>query len=232
VLVKRNKMPSIKLDKEVLKRNQEVLGIKLGEYFSYIYDDVYYLIYVWQEFNELFGKSTKRLDVLNESTSSFFSLVQNLMMANIVLGICRLTDPIKPPRIDTTHLSLYILPKEINEPNFKKEIYTICSKIKKEAKEIRDARDNYIAHTDYQKLVDGQVMKIQYDSVEKTIDLFYQVLKAFYVKYYKSDLQKEIVTPLKGAETLLYLINDGIEYRKRKYEKIMAGNFSEDDKSP
>jgi AbiU2 len=224
-------MDASSVNEDVLKKNKELLGDDFGEYFTFIYNDIYYLIYKWQEYNELFN-TKKRVDVLNESTSSIFSLFQNVLITNIVLSICRLTDPIKQNRTSTLHLSIYKLPEYITDMEFKTEIYRLCSEIRKKVKEIRLTRDNYIAHSDLNKIINRNVSIIEYKNLDHVIDLLYQLMKSFYAIYFNSDLQKETITSLKGAHTLVNIIDCGLKYRKEKYDRILAGNYTEDDIKP
>ena len=222
-------MPEDNPENIFANKNIETMGHELGEYFTFIYNETYNLIYKWQEYMELYGRSDKRIELLNESTSSFFALIQRTMLSNIVMNICRLTDSKKDSRSEKLHLTVMRLPELINDVDFRKEICIIIKRIRKSVKIIKENRDNHIAHYDLQSILNKIVLKIPYKDLEETIDYLYQILKIFYIKYYQSDLQKEIVTPLNGAETLIYLLRDGIESRKKKEERIMSGIYLEED---
>jgi hypothetical protein len=222
-------MGIFKIDENELEKNKKILGDELGVYYSYIYNDVYGLIYQWQEYKELFNKSQTRIELINKSTGSFFWLIQKTMLSSIILTICRLTDEIKPSRIDKTHLSIYIIPKNLIDVDFKREINMICSLIRKNVREIRNERDNYLAHTDLDTLKAGKAFFISFDDIDICIDLFYQVIRLISNKYFESDITKSIISPLNGADTLLQIINEGIIYREKKSERIMNGNYSEED---
>ena len=133
-------MSIFKIDTNELEKNKNILGDDLGIYYTYIYSDIYGLIYQWQEYKELFYKSQRRIELINKSTGSFFWLIQKNMLSSIILTICRLTDEIKPSRINATHLSIYIIPKNIIDKDLKKEIYKICSLIRKNVVRIRSER--------------------------------------------------------------------------------------------
>jgi hypothetical protein len=222
-------MALFKIDEKELEKNKQILGCELGIYYTYIYNDVYSLIYEWQEYKELFNKSKKRFEIMNKSTGSFFWLIQNILLQNIILAICRLTDEIRPRKIDKTHLSIYILPKAINDNEFKVEINKICSQIRKSVCEIRDQRDSYIAHTDLDRIQGGSAIQIEFDSIENITDLFYKIIRIFNQKYFNSDIVKNIISPINGARSLIQIMADGLEYREQRQNRILSGNYLEDD---
>jgi hypothetical protein len=220
------------MNEEELHRNKELMGNYLGEYFSHYYEYVYRVIYKWQEYNELFGKGERRLDVLNESTSSFFVLVQEIMLKSIVIDICKLIEQVKSRDSPKKRLSIQLIIRTIEDNEFKTVIQKIFSRIKKNEKELRNIRDNYLAHNDVESIINKANMRIEYRTIDDTIDLLFQVTREFYAKYLQSDLQKEIFGPLKGAEALVYLLNEGLQSQKRKHERVMSGNYLAEDLLP
>jgi hypothetical protein len=220
------------MNEDELHRYKEVMGNDLGEYFSHYYEYVYRVIYKWQEYNELFGKGDRRLDVLNESTSSFFVLFQEIMLKSIVIDICKLIEQVKSRDSQKKRLSIQLIIKTIEDIEFKTVIQKIFSRIKKNEKELRDIRDNFLAHNDIESIINKANMRIEYKTIDDTIDLLFLVLKEFYAKYFQSDLQKELITQLKGAEALIYLLNEGLQSQKRKYERVMSGKYLAEDLMP
>ena len=49
----------------------------------------------WEEYLELFGKTSSRIHLLNQSAPVFFKIVQDSLWENIILHLARLTDPPK-----------------------------------------------------------------------------------------------------------------------------------------
>lgn len=47
----------------------------------------------WQLWEELFGASQLRMDLLNDRAVTFFGLIWESLMDDITMGLCRLTDP-------------------------------------------------------------------------------------------------------------------------------------------
>lgn len=61
--------------------------------FCRIHGEVIQLFYRWKIFRQLFGSGEDNLNLLNKSGSNVFALLQRLTEDNVLLTLCRLTDP-------------------------------------------------------------------------------------------------------------------------------------------
>ncbi len=61
--------------------------------FNCIHEEVVQLFYRWKMFRQLFGSGEENLNLLNQSGSNVFALLQGLIIENAFLTVCRLTDP-------------------------------------------------------------------------------------------------------------------------------------------
>ena len=65
----------------------------LSEIYAKLEDQVSLLHGLYAQFRQLFGASKGRVDLLNEMASGFFWFVHRAFLREIVLSLCRLTDP-------------------------------------------------------------------------------------------------------------------------------------------
>jgi len=222
-------MSFFKIDERVLDSNKLILGDELGIYYSYLYNDIISLIYEWNEYKELFNKSQTRIDIINKKTGSFFWLIQKTLLENIILAICRLTDEVKPTRIDKKHLSIYILPKSITDIDFRNQIHSVCSQIRKSVSTIREQRDNYIAHTDLNTIINRNAILVKFDDIEKCIRLLFQVIETMSLKYFGTDIAYDVIGPPNGARSVIQVLAEGLEYREQRERRLLEGKYTEDD---
>jgi hypothetical protein len=61
----------------------------------------------WEEFVVLFGTKPSRVDLVNRAAGGFFRLVQDTFFADVLLHLCRLTDPASTGGKDNLTISDY-----------------------------------------------------------------------------------------------------------------------------
>jgi hypothetical protein len=121
----------------------------VGELFYEISTSVAHLHLNWNNYRSLFGTSPERVELLNWAASSFFGLLDGILLHDIVLAIARLMDP--PRYRDRDRASLAHLIEEL-EPVLDtamidslqeklQELQTLCQPI-------RDIRNRVLAHED------------------------------------------------------------------------------------
>lgn len=69
--------------------------ITAEELLEEIKQDTWRLRHIWTTFRFLYAGEKKNVDVLNATAAGFFSMTQRLMFDDVILKICRLTDPAK-----------------------------------------------------------------------------------------------------------------------------------------
>ena len=74
-----------------------------------IWNEIVSLHDAWAQYRYLFNESNERVQLLNTCASWFFATTQRLLMREVILGISRLTDPVKFGRFDNLVLSSLLL---------------------------------------------------------------------------------------------------------------------------
>lgn len=210
---------SAELEMEMCKK----LGNINGKVFYKIYNDFFWLLYKWNEYLELFGKSHKRIELLNESTSMFFYMIQSTLVSDIVISISRLTDPIKTGK--NRNLTFMLIPEMIADKEVKEALNNKLADINNEMKTVRNSRNEKYAHSDFETNMNGKPTLLYEPSIQTVIDKLYDVLKYVYEEIFDSYLVKEIIAPYTGAVTLMTLLREGINFRKRVYKEVDQGNY-------
>src|SRR4051812_6511106 len=77
---------------EVKAEHERVLGQATGEFYHALWNDFCSLQFKWQEYEELFAKSPKRIDLLNRAAPSFFAMLEDTLWDDLLLHIARLLD--------------------------------------------------------------------------------------------------------------------------------------------
>jgi hypothetical protein len=103
----------------------------------------------WNQFRELYATSDEIVGILQDTASGFFSLLQRVLLYDILLSVCRLTDNPKIGPHQT--LSLKRLPSAVEtvDVNLKSQIEIDVENLWNQALYARQYRDWRIAHSDY-----------------------------------------------------------------------------------
>ena len=158
-------------------------------------NELYWLHAKWNIYLQLYGTEPEDLELINEMSPHFFRIIQDTLIDEILLGLCRLMDPIK------THSR-----KEIRENlSFKYLIDKINTSINSEAKialenllnqldlktdEMRTQRNRRITHFDLlTKAKVDEIPNVTRDMVEDVLRLSSQLLNT--VAQLQGGTQKE-----------------------------------------
>lgn len=84
------------------------MGDELGNLFYELSNECTWLHLKWQQFVILYGTNPERVVLLNDIAPMFFGIVQECLWENVLLHLCRLTDP--PKSAGKENLTLNLLP--------------------------------------------------------------------------------------------------------------------------
>ena len=210
---------SNKTPEEVEKAYVNSMGPELGPLFHELSNECSLLHWKWGEYVILFGSKPERIDLLNEAAGPFFRLVQDYLWEGILLHIARLTDPERSGGKE--NLTLHRLPR-FGLPVAKEQINE-CSE---NAKFARDWRNRHIAHRDLGIALDENAKPLAPASqlaVQKCLDSIANVLNAVQDRFCHSTVHYQLTSTLPNAESLLYVLRDGIEAERARRERLKSG---------
>ena len=95
----------------------------LGELHYALYNEVAWLHFKWKDFRALFATSPERIELLNSAAPAFFNGLQRLIFEDVLLHLCRLTDPPKSAGYD--NLTLRGLPAQIPDANLRSQVQSL-----------------------------------------------------------------------------------------------------------
>ncbi|MFI5251455.1 MAG: hypothetical protein ACHQQQ_03390 [Bacteroidota bacterium] len=104
----------------------------------------------WKIFVQLYGTDNERVDLMNETAPTFFSILQGLLINDIILGFSRLTDSSRINK--NNNMTLERLQNSIRNLGYDELSKSMAKKLedlKKDIKGVRLIRDKKIAHNDY-----------------------------------------------------------------------------------
>ena len=180
---------------------------KLGEEFGAIY---YALWNEWAqckerllEFGELFGDATDVALLDAVSNGEFIGWIQRILWDDLLISICRLTDP---PSTGNNNLTVQRLPTLCKDyPELRAEVKRLSEKATQAARFARRWRNERIAHTDLARATTPNatpLAKASRQSVAEALDAVHATLNAVNVRLMDTDAVNDIVYPA-GARAFI-----------------------------
>jgi hypothetical protein len=188
-------------------------------------EQVKFLRFCWTVFDQIFDGSPRRSHLLNEVASTAFAVIGKALWTEIVMLICRLTDPATDS--GQTRLSFEKLHSEIRKsgedelakklrPLFKK----INGRIRQQSKEYRNTR---LAHLDFQFAMRGldRVDLIHVGLVKEAIATFQDYFMTILTHYYPDRKLSFDSTISFGGDDLVAVLEDGMRFREAKKKRLL-----------
>jgi hypothetical protein len=207
----------------------EKVGTEFGSLLYSLYNEITWLTFRWIEFRELYGTKESRIELMNKSAPFLFFMMQRVLWENLLLGICRITDP--PRTMNKKNMTLTSLPSFESDDDVKKEIETEIKELLAESEFCRDWRNRWIAHADYELSTDKQNAKPLETATRKQLKTTIERIHALYnkveFKYLGTTTAFKLLKSNRGAIALLCRIEDGIRFEREVYEKKMKGDWAD-----
>lgn len=120
-----------------------------------LWNEIVSLYSVWSEYKYLFETSEDRIVLLNACAGRFFGTVQWVMLREVILGISRLTDPIKTGKFDNMVISQLLSDPVIdNHFGLRADLTKAVDDAVAAAEVVRTHRNKYVAHLDHATALD------------------------------------------------------------------------------
>ncbi len=206
---------------ETKKQRIEKMGRELGEVYNELWQEVVWLHLKWNEYVTLFGKEESRVELLNKAAATFFRVVQDVLVEDIILHIARLID--KPETMKKKNLTILALPSLISDADTKSKVEDLIKEAKRKAKFCTDWRNRRLAHRDLDLALNQRAHPLKNASrkkINEALSGIGSVIKAVSQQY--MGIADCILKPVGvhfNAETLIGIIEDGIRFRKERQQR-------------
>lgn len=199
-----------------------VLGQAYGTAYYHARQELWRVSSNWDRYETLFG-SKERVEILNSSSGNFWHAMQGMMHEYVLLGICRLTDPVG--RGDRKNLSVARL-LEVDPTDEKEQLSKLVEAAIRSAGFARTWRDKRIAHNDLAHAL-GDASKIEPSTglkVSAAIMAIHRVLKWIQARYFNGDLFLIDIAD-NDANELLIALARAKWVRDQEMADLSAGRF-------
>lgn len=202
---------------EVRAAAVEAMGSPLGELYDILSNQVTWVHLKWKEHRILFGTSQERIDFLNEAAPAFFAGLQATLWDDVLLHLCRLTDPKRS--VGKRNLTIECLPPLISDAALRAKVEGLLKNVKERTAFAREWRNRRLAHREFPATITADLGSLTPGSrhdVEEALAAIRVVMNCIEVHYMKSPLLYEhSIEELGGVDTLLRCLEKGVGEKRR-----------------
>jgi hypothetical protein len=209
---------------EVRAAKMAAMPAPLGALHYELWTQVAWVHMKWQEYRAFFGKDRETVDFLNDVAPAFFHHLQSVLWDDVLLHLCRLTDP--PKSAGKDNLTLTCLPAVIPDPELRGEVQALVDVSQQRTSFARDWRNRRLAHTELPCLTGAKTTALAAASrqhVENALKAIRAVMNCVEQHYQKSSVMyEEFIEPLGSSASVLFYLRKGLEAQRRDDEALLA----------
>jgi len=206
------------------------MGEDLGRASYALWQEVVWLHNEWDEYVQLFGTKPSRITLMNKAAPRFFRMIQDELVDAVVIRIARLTDP--PKSTGKSNLSIQQLPLLIKNESFSKEVLNLVTDALETAEFCRARRHRRIAHTSLDLALEvpkEPLTNLTRDNINAAMASLAKVLNAVTFHYLKSTTAFAVVSNPGGAQSLLRVVEYGLEKKEERMAALQRGELQHDE---
>jgi hypothetical protein len=177
--------------------------------------------FYWINYRQLFGKSKERIDLLNDCAGEFFFIIQDALLTDVQLSLCKLADPARTSgRANATLDRLLNEIAALNIPQLTGDILKCFQRYRACCQSIQVRRNKELAHADL-----GALLK-RYGSpagsvpipgpsrqeIEDALASLREFMNAIDVRFTGSAMAYEHFRSLNDGESLVWVLKQGVRY--------------------
>jgi hypothetical protein len=226
-------MTSWRPAEEVEADYRAAMGVELAPLFHALYLELTWTHWRWKQYRVLFGENESRIALLNEAAPLFFGIVQDVFFEDTLLAIARLTGPAQT--LNKPNLSVERLPALMKTPELGDQIQKMVTDAQMVAAFAKDWRNRHIAHRDLRLILGGAERPLEpasRETVENALRALRNLMNAVESAYRDSTTAYDLVPSAEDAESLLYVVRDGLRFEREKRALWDRGELHNEDLNP
>jgi len=209
--------------KQVRDRSVAAMPSPLGEEYYALYNEVSWLHARWADFWSLYANDQETIDLLNTVAPAFFNELQRMMWEDVLLHLCRLTDP--PSSFGHDNLTVRRLSELVSDTNLKKQLQLLIDDADHKTRFARDWRNRRLAHKDLPLAVGNAAKPLEAANrqhVDQAFDAIRQIMNCIEQEYLDGPvLYEHMIEQLGGVQSLLTRLRKGAEAERIEREKFL-----------
>lgn len=177
----------------------------------------------WKVYKGLFASDPQRVDVLNEASPMVSRVIQDALFSEILMRLCRLTDPAESGRGAGARRNLSLFALERHLQGETRDQYRVASAAAKISTAFaRDWRNRSIAHADVDVATERAVLDdASVEGVENAFSQLAEALNVIHSGVFNSTFAYDkLILPFKDERAFIHRILLGNQARKEQMRRL------------
>lgn len=182
----------------------------------------------WMIYRQLFGTDEERVEILNRSAGTFASLLQDVLLHDIQLGLAKLGDPAESGRFKNLTLAALLATLTKSDPALSSELSSLLRAYDAACAKIRTRRNKWIAHLDHETMVNRKAVPLMGPSreeVESALSVLRDFMNAVQLHFNEPQTAYELIILESDGDHLIGMLKRGIRYQ----QLVREGSISRTD---
>lgn len=199
----------------------------ISEVFEKLKIEATWLHVWWKIYRQLFAHSEKRINLLNECASACFYVIQEMLIEQVQIYICKLTDPACTGKYE--NLSFEQLQRRVEDQGEKQlsaDLQKLCADLRNNSKPFHNLRNKRLVHLDLDTTMQSRtnaISGISRKMIEETLRIMRNYLNSIQIYYCHIETDYEnFHMPGKDGEALVVMLKFALRYN----ELLKDGRFS------
>jgi AbiU2 len=207
---------------EAAKNYQKRLGESFGKIYYACFQEFLNILIPWRMYENLFGHSKERVDLLNECGGAFFYQVEKIFFHSSILGLCRLSDPKQTS--NKKNLTVKILYDFMDSPARKANFTKLTNDLDSTLSFQRNWRNKLIAHNDLStKLSAVTTLNLATRlAMNESLDAFKAIFSYIHSEFLSTSLSFDIISSGSNEVEMLRILYFGLEDEQRHRKEARA----------
>jgi len=191
---------------------------QLNDAWAFLHAEVLSLHGRWEIFNQLYGESPERIDLLNTTAPTFFAVLQGVLLNDVQLTLSKLADPATTLRRPNLTLETLLHGIEnLPEPQLSAQLAPLLAHYRAACEQVKVRRNKDIAHFDFAtQIAPAQKVAVLPGPSRQEIDTAIIALREFmatvFAHFEGKHMAYEGFSLHDGANQLLFLLKQGLRY--------------------
>ena len=185
----------------------------------------------WIIYRQIFAKSQRRIDLLNECASTFFYVIQNVLIGEVQISLSKLMDPAQTR--GSENLSLKTLYEKIaleGDVELTRRLNGVLERLRIQCEPFRTWRNKRLAHLDLKASLESELNPlpgVSREMIEEGLVLVRLFMNEIERAYLDSETGYEhFILDHGDGDGLIAMLRYGLRYKELlKEEKIAYGDW-------
>ncbi|MFY9825725.1 MAG: hypothetical protein WAM82_30405 [Thermoanaerobaculia bacterium] len=182
----------------------------------------------WAIYSQLFCHGAEQLTFLDSMTPGFFVVIRDSLENDLIVGLCRLTDPSTTGRRE--NLTLARLKETLNseeeeEEDLKRVFDLRLEKIDRTCSPFREWRNRRLAHTDFPTAL-GQSQTplpgVAWEAIDAALRQVGSLMNLVQIHFLDSEFDYRSFTDLNDGEEVVFYLREAQRYEEEERMRVLG----------